>query len=75
MLVVKTLSELFPERGDAVLDVPLEQLIPSTVNFTLSDRYRAEHTSFRDLLSHRTCLLNGGIELIFGSLPTAEEYT
>lgn len=72
--MIKTLSELYPERGAAVLDIPLTQLIPTSVNFTLSDRYRAEHTTYRDLLAHRTCLLNGGIELIFGSLPSASEY-
>lgn len=72
--MIKTLSELYPERGATVLDIPLEQLIPTSVNFTLSDRYRAEHTTFRDLLSHRTCLMNGGIELIFGSSPSASEF-
>lgn len=74
VLVVKTLNELYPKRGAAVLDVPLVQLIPSTVNFTLSDRYRAEQTTFRDILSHRTCLSNGGLDLIFGTLPSASEY-
>lgn len=74
VLVVKTLNELYPQRGAAVLDIPLAQLIPSTVNFTLSDRYRAEQTTFRDILAHRTCLLNGGLELIVGSLPSAAEY-
>ncbi|XP_037024166.1 gigasin-6-like [Bradysia coprophila] len=73
VLVVKTLNELYPERGAAVLDTPIAKLIPPTVNFTLSDRYRAEQTTFRDILAHRTCLLNGGIDLLFGTM-TAEEY-
>lgn len=72
--MIKTLSELYPQRGAAVLDIPLAQLIPTSVNFTLSDRYRAEHTTFRDILSHRTCLMNGGIELIFGSMPSVPEF-
>ncbi|KAG4068093.1 hypothetical protein HA402_001518 [Bradysia odoriphaga] len=74
VLVVKTLNELYPQRGAAVLDIPIAQLIPPTVNFTFSDRYRAEQTTFRDILAHRTCLLNGEIELLVGSVPSAAEY-
>ncbi|KAJ6645759.1 Gigasin-6 [Pseudolycoriella hygida] len=74
ILVVRTLNELYPDRGSAILDIPLAELIPDTVNFTLSDRYRAEHTTFRDILTHRTCLSNGGVHLILGSLPSASEY-
>ncbi|XP_037047961.1 uncharacterized protein LOC119082550 [Bradysia coprophila] len=74
VLVVKTLNELHPNQGAGVLDIPIAQLIPPTVNFTLSDRYRAEHATFRDILSHRTCLMNGAFELIVGTLPSASEY-
>lgn len=73
-MVVKTLNELHPHRGAAVLDVPIAELIPPTVNFTLSDRYRAEQITFRDILAHRTCLTNGAFELIYGSLSSASEY-
>lgn len=56
------------------MDIPVKDLIPSTANFTLIDRYRAEQTSFRDLLSHRVCNANSAIDLIFGTLTDAAEY-
>lgn len=74
VLVVKTLNELYPQRGVAVLDIPIAQLIPPTVNFTLSDRYRAEQTTFRDILAHRHCLHTGEVDAMFGSVPSAAEY-
>jgi len=37
LLVVKTLSELFPDLGEAVLDTPIVKL-GQNLNVTLSDR-------------------------------------
>lgn len=74
VLVVKTLNEMYPEMDVSVLDVPLAQLIPSTVNFTLSDRCRAEYTTFRDILSHRTCISSVGLDVTFGTIKLASEY-
>jgi len=38
LLIIKTLSEKFPELGETVLDTPINQL-DATLNFTLVDRY------------------------------------
>ena len=65
LLVVKVLSEKFPQLGESVLDTPIIQLAPN-LNFTFSDRFRSEFTTFRDLLSHRTCLTNSGIDILLG---------
>lgn len=65
---------MFPELGQSALDTPLEDLLPATANFTLIDRYRAEQTSFRDLLSHRVCNYNTEIDLVFGTLSNEAEY-
>jgi CubicO group peptidase (beta-lactamase class C family) len=72
-LVVKTLSEQYPQYGEGALDLPIA-FFDSGFNFTFSDRFRAEQTSFRDLLSHRTCLVSQDFELLFGSIPTDREF-
>jgi CubicO group peptidase (beta-lactamase class C family) len=62
VLAVKILSEKYPDLGESVLDRPIRQLLPA-INFTLIDRFRSESLSFRDLLSHRTCLLPENLAL------------
>ncbi len=37
-LVIRVLSEKWPELGEAILDVPIVQLAPN-FNFTFSDRW------------------------------------
>ncbi|XP_021961760.2 uncharacterized protein LOC110857479 [Folsomia candida] len=56
VVIAKTLHELFPDLGEAVLDTPIRELSPS-YNFTLIDRYRSEKTTFRDILAHKLCLM------------------
>ncbi|XP_021963681.1 uncharacterized protein LOC110859117 isoform X2 [Folsomia candida] len=53
-VVIKKLNEMFPELDVTVLDTPIRILAPG-YNFVLSDRYRSESVTFRDLLSHRVC--------------------
>ncbi|ODN01540.1 Protein flp, partial [Orchesella cincta] len=53
-IAVKFLHETFPDLGEKVLDTPVRELVPE-YNFTLSDRFRSEQVSFRDLLAHRVC--------------------
>lgn len=65
---------MYPELGESALDIPLADLLPTTANFTLIDRYRAEQTSFRDLLSHRVCIQNPEVDLVLGTLANATEY-
>ncbi|CAG7827471.1 unnamed protein product, partial [Allacma fusca] len=72
-LVAKILNEKFPQYGEAVLDIPVAKLWPS-FNFTLIDRARAESTSFRDLLSHRTCLARDDIGVSFEAIKSIEEF-
>ncbi|OXA49225.1 uncharacterized protein LOC110854540 [Folsomia candida] len=56
LVVTRTLRDLHPEMGEAVLDTPIATLAPS-FNLTLGDRYRSEQVTFRDLLAHRVCAL------------------
>lgn len=56
LIVTRTLRDLYTEMGEAVLDTPIATLAPS-YNLTFSDRYRSEQVTFRDLLSHRVCVL------------------
>ncbi|OXA59185.1 Gigasin-6, partial [Folsomia candida] len=54
-IVVSTLNKLFPSYGERALDTPIRQLAPN-YNFTVGDRFRSESITFRDILSHRTCM-------------------
>jgi CubicO group peptidase (beta-lactamase class C family) len=72
-LVVKTLSEQYPQYGEGALDLPIAFFQPD-FNFTFSDRFRAEQTTFRDLLSHRTCLVSPDSDLLFGTVLLDREY-
>lgn len=56
VVIVKYLSERFPDLGASVLDTPIRVLAPS-YNFTLGDKYRSEKVTFKDLLAHRVCTL------------------
>ncbi|CAL8109669.1 unnamed protein product [Orchesella dallaii] len=73
-VVVKTLSEKWPELGEAVLDTPIRKLILN-YNFTLIDRFRSEHATFRDLLSHRLCIFRDDLQLIAEPFNTVAEIT
>jgi len=44
-VIIKTLSEKFPDLGEKVLDTPIRKLIPSA-NFTLNDRYLLKTVNF-----------------------------
>ncbi|ODM91081.1 Gigasin-6 [Orchesella cincta] len=74
VIVIKVLSEKFPELGEKVLDTPIRKLIPSA-NFTLNDRFRSEHTTFRDLLAHRTCISSNDLPLMTDAFDSAEDLT
>lgn len=72
LLVVKVLHEKFPELGEAALDTPIRTLMPE-LNFTLSDRYRSEHVTFRDLLVHQVCIYPSEIQALAERFETMEE--
>ncbi|CAG7726550.1 unnamed protein product [Allacma fusca] len=72
-LVSRTLNQKFPQLGEAVLDEPIARLAPS-LNFTFIDRARGESTSFRDLLSHRTCLGTSNFGRTVGAFASTQEY-
>lgn len=69
---MKILSEKFPELGENVLDTPIRKLMP-VANFTLIDRFRSEHGTFRDLLSHRMCLLSDDLQMAAEPFNSTEE--
>ncbi|CAL8109668.1 unnamed protein product [Orchesella dallaii] len=73
-VVIKALIEKFPDLGEKVLDTPIRKLIP-LANFTLNDRFRSEHTTFRDLLSHRVCILQDDLTLATEPFDSTEELT
>jgi CubicO group peptidase (beta-lactamase class C family) len=72
-LVSRTLNEKFPQLGEAALDAPIAQLAPS-LNFTFIDRARGESMSFRDLLSHRSCLGTSNFGRTVGAFASTPEY-
>ncbi|CAL8072546.1 unnamed protein product [Orchesella dallaii] len=71
-ITCKFLHDSFPQHGEAVLDIPIVQLAPN-YQFVLSDRFRTEKTTFRDLLAHRTCLNSYGLAVTAGAFDTKEE--
>ncbi|CAL8137117.1 unnamed protein product [Orchesella dallaii] len=72
-LTVKLLHEKHPELGESVLEVPIARLAP-TFNFTLSDRYRAESVTFRDVLAHKLCLHQPDLSLLVGAVNSSSEF-
>ncbi|ODN01571.1 Protein flp [Orchesella cincta] len=71
-IVIKVLSEKFPDLGEKVLDTPIRKLIPSA-NLTLNDRFRSDFVTFRDLLSHRTCIVQDDLSLSSEPFGSNEE--
>ena len=55
LFVVHALSQVLPHLGEDALDKPVNTLAPN-LGLVLSDRYRTEYITVRDLLSHRTCI-------------------
>ncbi|OXA48311.1 uncharacterized protein LOC110855354 [Folsomia candida] len=72
-VIVRSLSEQFHNLGEIVLDIPIRQLAPS-YNFTLGDRYRSESITFRDLLSHRVCILPESMGIFVDPFGSAENF-
>ncbi|CAL8128956.1 unnamed protein product [Orchesella dallaii] len=58
--------------GELVLDTPIIKLLPDS-NFTLVDRFRTEHVTFRDLLAHRLCVIRDDLQLQAEPFDTVEE--
>ncbi|XP_037039464.1 uncharacterized protein LOC119076674 [Bradysia coprophila] len=73
-LVMKVLSETFPELGPAVIDTPLRILHPNGT-FMFSDRFRYETMSFRDLLSHRVAVQTESFGSSAGAFKDIDEFT
>jgi CubicO group peptidase (beta-lactamase class C family) len=73
-LFIKFLHEKFESLGESVMDTPIIKLAPE-FGFVLSDRFRTESVTFRDILAMRVCVMaSGGFNEVFGSSPDKNDF-